>query len=67
MKNATYVDQCDTIRTLTEEEMAVVSGGSRHPAPRHPAPRHPAPRHPAPRGGPGWWEAAFALENTLFN
>ena len=27
MKNATYVDQCDTIRTLTEEEMAVVSGG----------------------------------------
>jgi hypothetical protein len=24
----TYVDQCDTIRTLTEEEMAVVSGGS---------------------------------------
>ena len=25
--NATYVDQCDTIRTLTEEEMAVVSGG----------------------------------------
>ena len=28
MKNATYVDQCDTIRTLTEEEMAVVSGGN---------------------------------------
>jgi hypothetical protein len=28
MKNATYVDQSDTIRTLTEEEMAVVSGGS---------------------------------------
>jgi hypothetical protein len=27
MKNATYVDQCDAIRTLTEEEMAVVSGG----------------------------------------
>jgi hypothetical protein len=27
MKNATYVDQSDTIRTLTEEEMAVVSGG----------------------------------------
>jgi hypothetical protein len=27
MKNATDVDQCDTIRTLTEEEMAVVSGG----------------------------------------
>jgi hypothetical protein len=27
MKNATYADQCDTIRTLTEEEMAVVSGG----------------------------------------
>ena len=27
MKNATGVDQCDTIRTLTEEEMAVVSGG----------------------------------------
>ena len=26
--NATYVDQCDTIRTLTEEEMAVVSGGA---------------------------------------
>jgi hypothetical protein len=24
----TYVDQCDTIRTLTEEEMAVVSGGA---------------------------------------
>jgi hypothetical protein len=28
MKNATYVDQCDTIRILTEEEMADVSGGS---------------------------------------
>jgi hypothetical protein len=28
MTNATYVDQCDTIRTLTEEEMAVVSGGN---------------------------------------
>jgi hypothetical protein len=27
MKNATYVVQSDTIRTLTEEEMAVVSGG----------------------------------------
>jgi hypothetical protein len=27
MKNATYVDQSDTIRTLTEEELAVVSGG----------------------------------------
>jgi hypothetical protein len=27
MKNATYVDQSDTIRTLTEEEMAVVAGG----------------------------------------
>jgi hypothetical protein len=23
----TYVDQCDTIRTLTEEELTVVSGG----------------------------------------
>ena len=23
----TYVDQCDTIRTLTEEEMAHISGG----------------------------------------
>jgi hypothetical protein len=31
MKNATYVDQCDTIRTLTEQEMADVSGGSRGP------------------------------------
>ena len=27
MKNAIYVDQCNTIPTLTEEEMAVVSGG----------------------------------------
>jgi hypothetical protein len=26
--NATYVDQSDTIRTLTEEELAVVSGGN---------------------------------------
>jgi bacteriocin-like protein len=24
----TYVDQCGTIRTLTEEELAVVSGGA---------------------------------------
>ena len=27
MKTAIYVDQSDTIRALTEEEMAVVSGG----------------------------------------
>jgi hypothetical protein len=27
MKNAIYVDQSDTIRTLTEEELGVVSGG----------------------------------------
>ena len=33
MKNATYVDQCDTIRILTEEEMAVVSGGMFLPPP----------------------------------
>ena len=27
MKNTTFADQSDAIRTLTEEEMAVVSGG----------------------------------------
>ena len=27
MKNTIYADQSDTIRTLTEEEVAVVSGG----------------------------------------
>jgi hypothetical protein len=27
MKNTTFADQPDAIRTLTEEEMAVVSGG----------------------------------------
>jgi hypothetical protein len=31
MKNATYVDQCDAIRTLTDEDMAVVSGGQMSP------------------------------------